>query len=184
MAEKERHDAAPKRVEGKTGPVTTTAAAPGRVIGSTVPTDRRVLRAINPFVSMILRSRLHRMLSGRLMLLTFAGRKTGRRYTIPVGYTREGDALVLFSSYTWWKNLRGGPPVMLRLQGRERTGRAEVIEDPAAVAEELERLIAKHGLEDAGMITGLALDTDPPPTQEELAAAMDGHVAIRIDLDR
>jgi len=30
---------------------------------------------------------------------------------------------------------------------------------------------------------GLALDISPPPTKEELAAALDGYAAIRIVLD-
>jgi hypothetical protein len=119
-----------------------------------------------------------------LLLLTFTGRKTGKLYTIPVGYTPEGDTtLTLFSSYCWWKNLRGGAPVVVHLQGCGRTGRAEVVEDREAVVEAVERLVAKYGLKDAGSRIGLALDTDPPPSPEELAAAMEGHVAIRIVLE-
>lgn len=166
--------------------MTTTTTAPSRVIKPSVPTDKRVLRYINPFVSMILRSPLHGMLSGRLMLLTFAGRKTGKRFTVPVGYTREGDTddtLTLFSSYSWWKNLRGGSPVAVRLEGRERTGRAEVIEDRAAVVDAVERLVAEYGLKEAGVRIGLALDVSPPPSRDELARAMEGHVVIHIVLD-
>lgn len=187
MAVKEiRNAATPTTVdEGeRMSPVTTIAAAPpARIIGSCVP-SRRVLRSINPFVSAILRSPLHRMLSGSLMLLTFTGHKTGKLITIPVGYTREGDTLTVFSSYSWHKNLRGGAPVAVHLQGRGRTGRAEVIEEREAVVEAVEHLVEKFGLNDATNRTGLALDINPPPTTDELAAAMDGHVAIRIMLDQ
>ena len=162
--------------------MTTTTSAPERVIRSTVP-SKRVLHIINPFVSMILRSPLHRLLSNSVLLLTFTGRKTGKQFTIPVGYTREGDTLTLFSSYSWWKNLRGDGRVAMHLQGRERTGRAEVIEESAAVVKAVEHLIEKYGLKDASNRTGLALDTDPPPSPDELAAAMEGHVAIRIVLE-
>src|SRR5215212_4309628 len=113
-------------------PVTTTTTTQAR-IRSTVP-GRRVLRTINPFVSMILRSPLHRLLSSHVLLLTFTGRKTGKQFTISAGYTREGDTLTLFSSKSWYKNLRGGGScVAMHLQGRGRTGRAEVIEDRTAV---------------------------------------------------
>jgi hypothetical protein len=166
----------------KIGPVTTTTAAPRRVIGSWVP-SKWVLRIIKPFVSTILRSPLHRLLSDRLMLLTFYGRKTGRRFTIPVGYTREGDTLTFFSAYSWYKNLRGGRPVVVYLRGRDRTGLAEVIENPEAVLEEAEHLVAKYCLKGAGRKIGLALDINPPPTTEELAAAMERYVVIRIVLD-
>ena len=166
----------------RTTPVTTTRVVSTRRIRSTVP-SRRVLRMINPFVSMTLRSPLHRMLSNSVLLLTFTGRKTWKRYTIPVGYTHEGDTLTLFSSKLWYKNLRGGRPVVVHLQGRGRTGRAEVIEDRAAVVEAAEHLVAKHGLKGAGQRIGLALDISPPPTTEELAAAMEGRVVIRIILE-
>lgn len=181
MATKQMHSTTPTTVESqKTSPLTTIKAAPERIIESSVP-GRRVLRTINPFVSAILRSPLHRMLSGRLLLLTFTGRKTRKRYTIPVGYTREGDTLTLFSSRSWYKNLPGRS-VTLNLEGGTQKGRAEVLEDRAAVLEEAEHLVAKYGLKEASARIGLALDIDPPPTKEELATALEGHVAIRITL--
>ena len=49
---------------------------------------RLLFRLINSVVGSILRSPLHRLLSGKLALLTFYGHKSGRRYTTPVGYAR------------------------------------------------------------------------------------------------
>ena len=118
--------------------LTTTTTAPARGIRSSVPNER-VLHTINPLVSAILHSPLHRLLSGRLLLLTFTGRTTGKQFTVPVGYTREGDTLTLFSSKSWGKYLRGGAPVAVLLQGQRRTGRAEVIADRAAKLEAARR---------------------------------------------
>ena len=172
----------PTPVEGeRPDPVTTTTTAPARVIESRVP-SRLILRMINPFVSAILRSPLHRLISGQVLLLSFTGRKTWKRYTIPVGYTREGDTLTLFSSRSWYKNLPGRS-VTLNLEGGTQKGRAEVLEDRAAVLEEAEHLVAKYGLKEASARIGLALDIDPPPTKEELTAALEGHVAIRITIE-
>jgi hypothetical protein len=84
----------------------------------------RVLRLINPLVSMIVRSPLHRMLSNSVLLLTFTGRKTDKEFTIPVNYTREADSLTLFSSRSWHKNLSGGSRVAMYLRERTRTGLA------------------------------------------------------------
>ena len=185
MAVKELQNTTPTTtVEGERRtslPTTTAATQPARIIRSTVP-SRRVLRTINPFVSMMLRSPLHQILSGQVLLLTFTGRKTGKLFTIPVGYTREGDTLALFSSKSWYKNLRGGHPIVVHLQGRGRTGRAEVIEEREAVVEAAERLVAKYGLKETGRRIGLALDISPSPTTDELAAAMEGRVVIRIIL--
>ena len=46
----------------------------------------KVFRAANTVVRPLLRSRLHGVLRGRLMLLDYTGGKTGRRYSFPVGY--------------------------------------------------------------------------------------------------
>jgi hypothetical protein len=139
---------------------------------------------VNPFVSAILRSPLHRLISGQVLLLSFTGRKTWKRYTIPVGYTREGDTLTLFSSKSWFKNLRGGSTVVVHIKGRGRMGFAEAIEDREAVLEAAEHLVAKYGFKEAGRRIGLALDISPPPTTDELAAAMGGRVVIRIVLEQ
>ena len=59
-----------------------------------------------------------------MMLLTYTGRKTGKRYTIPVGYVRDEEVLVVFSSRAWRRNLRGGALVEVILQGRRYPGTA------------------------------------------------------------
>ena len=56
--------------------------------------------------------RLERVL-GDTRLITVTGRKTGRKYTTPVGYYQEGDTLWVISSRdrTWWRNATGGAQV-------------------------------------------------------------------------
>jgi hypothetical protein len=85
----------------------------------------------NPIVGTILRSPLHGMLSRHLLLLTVVGRRTGRRYTMPVSYVSQDEALdVLVASRQlkhWWRNLEGGAPVVLVLRGRFAWGRAEAL---------------------------------------------------------
>jgi hypothetical protein len=46
------------------------------------------MRAINPIICALLRSPLHRLLSEQMLLLTYAGRRSGRRFTLPLGYAR------------------------------------------------------------------------------------------------
>ncbi len=90
---------------------------------------RLLLKAANPLVRMLLRSPLHRLLSGQLMLLVYRGRRSGRMYTFPVGYFTWGDDQVIaFSSARWWVNLRDGRTVRLLLRGRWQTARPVVAE--------------------------------------------------------
>jgi deazaflavin-dependent oxidoreductase (nitroreductase family) len=97
----------------------------------------------NPFMAFILRSPLHGLLSQNMLLITVTGRKSGQAYTTPVGYVRVGDALLIVSApdRTWWKNLRGGAPVIVRLQGRDWRGHGIVVEDRSGVAENLIELL-------------------------------------------
>ncbi|MBI5842979.1 MAG: nitroreductase family deazaflavin-dependent oxidoreductase [Chloroflexi bacterium] len=78
-------------------------------------------------MSAVLRSPFHGMLSNGMMLITFTGRKTGKKYTTPVGYFREGDTLWVLTSRErkWWRNLRGGAEVDLLLKRMPVKGLAE-----------------------------------------------------------
>jgi hypothetical protein len=142
------------------------------------------MRFVNPVASAILRSPFHRILSSSVLLLTVTGRQSGLHHTTPVGYSREGDAVTVFSSgHRWCNNLRGGADVSMLLDGRERTGGAKLIEDPARVLEEVQCHLARYGARDGGRQVGLALDDQNPPTPEHLAAALVGHVVIHISLE-
>jgi hypothetical protein len=86
-------------------------------------------RIINPVVRLLIRSPLHRLVSQRIALITYTGRRSGRRYTIPVGYQLAGTQLTITvgspERKVWWRNLRGtGAPVELVVRGRPRRGRA------------------------------------------------------------
>ena len=47
-------------------------------------------RAANPLVGWLIRSPLHWLASRRLALIIYTGRRSGRPYTIPVGYEMVG----------------------------------------------------------------------------------------------
>jgi hypothetical protein len=47
-------------------------------------------RLVNPVVHLLLRSPLHRLLSGSLVILTYQGRKSGRWRSLPCMYARDG----------------------------------------------------------------------------------------------
>ena len=86
---------------------------------------------VNPIVRFILRSPLHRLFSGSILLITYQGRKSKKTYTLPVQYA-QADKMVYIvpgapEQKTWWRNLRGGAPVQLRLCGQDLNARAEVL---------------------------------------------------------
>ncbi len=76
-----------------------------------------IVTPANRLVVGLLRSPLGRLAGRGLMVLEYTGRSSGRRFTIPVGYQRHEDALiVLLSKPTakrWWKNFREPWPAEL-----------------------------------------------------------------------
>jgi deazaflavin-dependent oxidoreductase (nitroreductase family) len=85
----------------------------------------------NALVLTVLRSPLHRVLSGLAVELRYTGRRSGRAYVLPVQYARAGDRLVLWPQgpdrKSWWRNFRTPAPVTVRLAGRARRGSAWVV---------------------------------------------------------
>jgi deazaflavin-dependent oxidoreductase (nitroreductase family) len=89
----------------------------------------------NDFVKFFLRTPLY-VFMGDTMLLTVTGCKTGKKYTTPVGFYRDGDTLWIISNRerTWWRNVKGGADVEIRIRGKDVTGFAEAILDEESVA--------------------------------------------------
>lgn len=98
----------------------------------------------NDIVAWMLRSPLHGLVDGDMMLVTMTGRKSGNLITTPVNYVQDGNMLWVTSTRerTWWRNLRGGAPATLLLKGKEITARGEAMEDDEAVAAGFTRLFA------------------------------------------
>lgn len=73
----------------------------------------------NRIIKPLLNSPLHFLASGKVMLITFTGRKTGQLYTTPVEYRQDGNVLYVFThkDHVWWKNFQDGALVTLRLRG-------------------------------------------------------------------
>lgn len=82
----------------------------------------------NDFMSWVLRSPFHGMLSNGMMLITVTGCKTGKKYTTPVGYYCEGDYLWVITNRerTWWRNIKGGRDVSLLLKRKPVDAFADV----------------------------------------------------------
>jgi len=93
----------------------------------------------NPIVILLLRSPLHSLIDISTILITIIGRKSGKEYTIPVSYIRDGDKLLMISQreHSWWKNLRGGAQVTLYIQGHTSKASGEVFTDVETVANKL-----------------------------------------------
>ena len=89
------------------------------------------IAAANPFVSAVLRSERHGLLSGGVMLITMQRRDSPEMKTFPVDYLREDDMVYVGCDSGWWKHLEGGAEVRMLIQGTEFAGWATPIVDDA-----------------------------------------------------
>jgi len=120
-------------------------------------------------------------MSKNRMLLTYQGRKSGMRYTIPVSYLHEGESIVCFTDSSWWKNLRGGAPVRMRLTGRDVAGMANPIDtDTEAIAKGLERMLQK--IPSDARYYQVTVGPHGQLSASDLLRAAHTNVMIRIDL--
>lgn len=97
----------------------------------------------NPIMQLILKSPLHGLVSQNTMLLTFTGRKSGRQFTTPISYAQSGNEVTLITGrrHGWWHNLEQTASITARIQGRERTGQAQVVAvEPATLLAEMQRV--------------------------------------------
>lgn len=109
----------------------------------------------NIFTKPLLRSPLHFLMSGHVLLLTFTGRKSGRRYSTTAEYMREGNTLTLFTQRQrlWWKNFQGGAAVTVHLRGHEISGQAEAFTDEQMITTAFTRM---HSRLAAAQVPGFA----------------------------
>lgn len=143
------------------------------------PPDWLFKNLINPTIKAILRSPLHGILSGNLLILHFQGRKTGKAYSTPVGYHRLDEKTVLLMTRSpWWKNLNNAEEILLRLAGKDSLASAEVITDKTIVWDYISRFLKENP--DPRRI-GIMLSKDSSP--EVIRQAASDLVAIRLQLD-
>ena len=83
---------------------------------------------VNRVIRGLLRTPLVSRLAGRRLVTVYVvGRKSGRRYAVPVAYTRHEGDLLIGTPFGWGRNLRSGEAVAIRLKGRRRLTDVQVL---------------------------------------------------------
>ena len=144
------------------------------------PAPAGLFRLLNPVMKLLLNSPMHRLISSNLMLLTFTGRKSGRRYSTPVGYLRRGNLVYVMTQSPWWVNLRGGAAVTVRLQGISYQGMARVVDDPETIKTMVRELMAVRGEAMARRLGYWTEDVNAPA--QKVAQDVQGTIFIQVEL--
>ncbi len=138
--------------------------------------SKLVIRVLNPVMKLLLRR--GKGPTGHMMLISWNGRKTGTAYSTPVSRFEIDGRLLTTTASPWSANFHGGHPVDVTTDGRLRSMRGTVIDDPAEVGAAQRRIIDEIG--DAAP-RALAIRYDTPPSADELAALSDAEGIVLIE---
>jgi len=128
--------------------------------------------AVNRLMRGLLRTPGLAQLFGRRLLIVYVvGRTSGRRFAIPVAYTRDvrSRALLIGSPFAWVRNLRTGVPVDVRLRGRRRSAADEVLTAEADVVAHYD-VMCRHNRQFA-KFNRIGYDASGNPEPADLHAA-------------
>ena len=126
----------------------------------------------NGFVTFFLRTPLHVFL-GNTMLITVTGRRTGKRYSTPVGFYKDGENLWVLTNRdrTWWRNVKGGADVSLLLKGKTVRALAEVELEKGSVEERMLDYIRRIPM--AARSLGIRVENKTPNLDDVARVAKD-----------
>lgn len=84
--------------------------------------------------------------------ITFIGRKTGKKFSTPVWFVKEGGTVFLLpvkgASTNWYRNVLKNPTLELAAAGKKTKVSARPIKDEEAIEATVERFRAKYGAGD------------------------------------
>ncbi|UCD99525.1 MAG: nitroreductase family deazaflavin-dependent oxidoreductase [Chloroflexota bacterium] len=141
-----------------------------------------IFRLLNPVMKSVLKSPLHSLVSGQIMIITFNGRKSSKSYSTPVSYCQENETVYCFTHAGWWKNLVGSAKVRLLIRGQEHIGTA------IPIREDREKKIVGLGklltaVPNDARFYNVAIDQQGNLDQNDLRRAVDNATMIEIRLD-
>lgn len=136
----------------------------------------------NWFMSWLLRSPFHSLISSSIMLITYIGRRSGKEFSTPVNYVRIGDTLWVTTTRqrNWWWNFKDVWPIKVLLQRKQLEGMAQAITDPEKVIQsfgEYLRVIPQQA-----KYFNVQLDSDGKLNQADLVKEAERRVMVRIEL--
>lgn len=125
-------------------------------------------KAAMRFQVWLLRHNLLGALGDEILAITVKGRKSGKTYSTPIGYLRDGETIIALSrGSNWYKNALAAGEATLEIKGRSFKVRVEAVTDQA----ERERIFDLYKRDRAKNFTRLFGVPSTAPA-EQLRAAL------------
>jgi hypothetical protein len=132
--------------------------------------------------AVVLRSPLHRILSSKMLLIEFVGRRSGRRFATPVNYHQGGSTVLITTDSAWFKNFTGGGGhARVHLRGQTHRVRVELVTEPLAAAAGLVTIVRAQPA--YGRWTNVRIASSGEPDHADARAEIArGRVLLRLQL--
>src|ERR1700761_9744266 len=132
-----------------------------------------VLRVINPIMKLLLHTPFAGPARHQLMVVDFTGRKSGKRYSIPLSAHLIDGILYAMTGASWKANFRDGAAAQVLHDGKTTTMRGELITDKAHVADLYARCAESYGVKRAERAMGLGFRDHQMPSRDDFAKAVE-----------
>ncbi|MCR6486649.1 hypothetical protein M8542_27860 [Amycolatopsis sp. OK19-0408] len=126
-----------------------------------------LVKAFNGVLRVLLPSPLGRGVR-EFLLLAFTGRRSGRRYRVPVTAHRDAAGLYVLTPAGWRHNFAGGADADVKFAGRTTPMRGVLLDDEAVVVALYLDRITELGLRGAARQIGLRFPAGRLPTRDEV----------------
>lgn len=136
----------------------------------------------NWFMSWLLRSPFHGLIGGSILLITYNGWRSGKQYSAPLNYVRDGNKLWVTSvrTRTWWRNFRDEWPIRVLLQRKEIQGKGEAITDQDALSNAFHDFFRLSP--SSARFFKVSLDDEGVPDQSDLERIVAERVLVKIKI--
>ena len=138
-------------------------------------------KLINLVVRLLLSSPVHGLVSDSLLVIEFAGRKSGRRYKTPVRYVDSGELIQCFTSKSgqWWRNVAAADQVTVLIAGVQSVCRPVVVtDDPVRIGAALKNCLSLYPQDSA--YHDISIDPDGSPNDKDFEQALPNVVLIEL----
>ena len=128
-----------------------------------------LLRMINPLMRRLI---ARGQFGNQLLVLHYVGRKSGRRFDVPAGYSVIDGVVSVLTNSGWRHNFAGERDIEVTMHGRRRPASGVLVDDPQQVTDVYMRLIDELGIKQARRRLGLRINVNRVPTRSELQEAI------------
>lgn len=142
---------------------------------------RLIFKVLNPLIIILLHSPIHFILSKRIMVLTFYGHKSGKKYRTPLSYLKVEEDILCVTSLenVWWRNLVDESKVLVTIKGKTLEAAGLAVKDFDEVKNGLVNILNHNSIDSYFAKVRLI---DGIPNMQDIEKAAPIHVLIKIKL--